>query len=195
MITINDLAVIKNGRKDRKTKMEITKPYVVVQYNKFINCVDRADQYLIFYSVLRKTVKWLTNFLLYLLNCVLFNTFFVCTKHWIQKILKNFLYEVGRFYVSEVRNRSESSSDDLQLPDKQKHQGGLNRTREADSLVTSEYTNLKKKKKCWWGGKKGSIVQDSVKCVLHINEVKLDTFVNSALIRLTKGLVLRSTIQ
>ena len=35
--------------------MEIKKPYAVGQYNKFIKGVDRADQYLSFYSVLRKT--------------------------------------------------------------------------------------------------------------------------------------------
>ena len=31
---------------------------------------------------------------------------------------KNFLHEVGRSWISEVQNRSESSSDDLQLPEK-----------------------------------------------------------------------------
>jgi len=40
------------------------------------------------------------------------------------------------------------------------------------------------------------ILQDSVKCVLYIrSEVTLDTFVNYALFRFTKGLVLRNTIQ
>ena len=74
------------------------------------------------------------------------------------------------------------------------HQGGLNRTRQADSPVISEYTNLKKLLVV--GREKGSILQDSVKCVLPIrSEVKLDTFVNSALFRFTKGLVLRNTIQ
>ena len=35
-----------------------------------------------------------------------------------------------------------------------------------------------------------------IKCVLHIRSaVKLDTFVNTALFRFTKGLVLRNTIQ
>jgi hypothetical protein len=38
--------------------MEVKKPYAVVQYNKFTKGVKRADQYLSFYSVLRKTVKW-----------------------------------------------------------------------------------------------------------------------------------------
>jgi len=56
--TIHDATVVRTGRKDRKTNMEIKKPYVVVQYNKFMKGVDRADQYLSYYSVLRKTVKW-----------------------------------------------------------------------------------------------------------------------------------------
>jgi hypothetical protein len=75
------------------------------------------------------------------------------------------------------------------------HQGGLNRTSQADSLGISEHTNL-------GGGvlvvgsEKRSILQDSVKCVLHIrSEVKQDTFVNSVLFPFTKGLVLRKTTQ
>ena len=56
--------------------MEIKKPYAVVQYNTFIKDVDRADQYLSYYSVLRKTVKWSKKVVLHLLNCALFNAFF-----------------------------------------------------------------------------------------------------------------------
>ena len=55
--TIHDATVANKGRKARKTNMEIKKPYAVVQYNKFVNDVDRADQYLSLYSLLRKTVK------------------------------------------------------------------------------------------------------------------------------------------
>jgi hypothetical protein len=74
-----------------------------------------------------------------------------------------------------------------------KHQAGLNRTCQADCPVISEYTNLKK---LLLGREKGSILQDSVKCVLHIrSKLKLETFVNSALFHFTKGLVLRNTIQ
>jgi len=77
---------------------------------------------------------------------------------------------------------------------KQHQGGGRKRTRQADSLVISEYTNLEKL--LVMGREKRSIVQDSVKSVLHTrSKVKLDTFVNSALFRFTKGLVLRNTIQ
>jgi hypothetical protein len=44
-------------RKERhKKKPGNKKPYAVVQYNKFMKGIDRADQYLIYYSFLRKTV-------------------------------------------------------------------------------------------------------------------------------------------
>jgi len=39
--------------------------------------VERADQYLRYYSVLRKCVNWSKKVVLYLLNCAFFNAFFV----------------------------------------------------------------------------------------------------------------------
>ena len=74
------------------------------------------------------------------------------------------------------------------------HQGGLNRTHQADFTVISEHTNLKKLLVV--EREKGNILQDGVKFVLYTrSEVKLDTFVNSTLFRFTKGLVLTNTIQ
>ena len=52
---IHDATIVNKMRKDRKINMEVRKPYVVVQYNKFMEGVDRADQYLSLYSILRKT--------------------------------------------------------------------------------------------------------------------------------------------
>jgi hypothetical protein len=73
-------------------------------------------------------------------------------------------------------------------------QGGPTRTRQADSPVISEYTNLKRLLVVWRG--KRSTQQDGVKYVLHIRSVvKLGIFVNSVLFCFTKGLVLRNTIQ
>ena len=74
--TIHDATIVNTGRTDRKTNMEIKKPYTVVQYNKFMKGVDRADQYLSYFSVLKKTVKWSKKVVLYLLKCVHFNAFF-----------------------------------------------------------------------------------------------------------------------
>ena len=95
--TIHDATIINKGRKDRKTNMEVKKLYTVGQYNKFIKGVDRADQYLSYYSVLKKTVKWSKKVVLYLLNCVLFKAFFVYRTLNTNKVkYKNFLHEVGK---------------------------------------------------------------------------------------------------
>jgi hypothetical protein len=75
--TIQDAATVSKGRRGRKTNTEIKKPYAVVQYNKFMKGVDRADQLLSYYSVLKKTVKWSKKMVFYLLKFVLFNAFFV----------------------------------------------------------------------------------------------------------------------
>jgi hypothetical protein len=55
---IHDATIVNKGRKDRKINMEMKKPYYVGQYIKFIKDIDRADQYVSYYSVLKKTVKW-----------------------------------------------------------------------------------------------------------------------------------------
>ena len=67
---------------------------------------ERADQYLSYYSVLRKTVKWSKKMVLYLLNCALFNTFFVYrTLNTNKKVkYKNFLYKVRRSWKSDIQN-------------------------------------------------------------------------------------------
>jgi len=74
---ICDTTIVNTGRKDRKTDMEIKKPYAVFQNSKFMKCTGRADQYLSYYSVLRRTVKLSKKVVLYLLNCAPFNAFFV----------------------------------------------------------------------------------------------------------------------
>jgi hypothetical protein len=74
---IHDTTIMNTGRKDRKTNIEIKKPYAVFQYSKFTKGIDRADQYLSYHSVLRRTVKWSKRVVLYPLNCALFNIFFV----------------------------------------------------------------------------------------------------------------------
>jgi len=194
--TIHDATVVSTWRKDGKTNMEIKKPYAVVQYNKFMKGVDRADQYLSYYSFLRKTVKWSKKVILYLLNCALFKAFCVYrTLNTNKKVkCKNFLREVGRSWISEVQDRSESDSDELQLPEKQTTPRG---PKQDPPCRPSGDFRIHKHEKIVGGGEgKRSTLQDSVKCVLHIrSEVKLDTSVNSALFRFTKGLVSRNTIQ
>jgi len=93
---IHDATIVNTGRKDRKTNVEIKKPYAVVQYSKFMEGIDRADQYLS--PVLRKTVKCLKKVVLYMLNCALLNAYFVYrTLNTNKKLMyKNFLHKVAR---------------------------------------------------------------------------------------------------
>jgi len=57
---------------------------------------------------------------------------------------KNFLHEVGRSWISKSRIEVSPIWLTFNCPGSKQHQGGINRTRQADSLVISEYTNLKK---------------------------------------------------
>ena len=83
--------------------------------------IDRADQYLSYYSILRKSVKWSKKVVLYLLNCALFNAFCVYRTLTNKRVrYKNFLHEAARSWISEVQISDKSNSDDPQMPEKQK---------------------------------------------------------------------------
>ena len=58
-------------RKEIQKNKPTQKPYADDQYNKFMKGTDGADQYLSYYSVLRKTVKWSEKAVLYPLNCAI----------------------------------------------------------------------------------------------------------------------------
>jgi len=79
--TIHDTRIVNTGMKEKKMNIEIKKSYVVVQCNKFMKGIDRAYQYLSYYSFLRKSVKWWEKVVLHLSNCALFDVFFLCTGH------------------------------------------------------------------------------------------------------------------
>jgi hypothetical protein len=53
------------------------KPICISDYNMFMKVVDRANQYLTYYSLPRKTIKWTEKIGLWLINCAIFNSFLV----------------------------------------------------------------------------------------------------------------------
>ena len=116
---------------------------------------------------------------------------FLCTGHL--NTNKSRKYKIGRFWISEVQNRSESNSDD-QLPEKQTPPWGSEQ--DPPCRLFGDF-RIHKLEKIYGGGEGNrSTLQDSVKCVLHIiSEVKLDTFVNSVLFCFAQGLVSRNTFQ
>jgi hypothetical protein len=109
--TICDSRMMNTGRKDRSTNQEIKKPYCVVQCDKLMNDVDRADQYLSYYSILKKTVKWSKKMVVYLIHCTLFNAILVCKTLNRNRKTKytNFLHELARSWIAETKSPTESS--------------------------------------------------------------------------------------
>ncbi|PNF31638.1 hypothetical protein B7P43_G17183, partial [Cryptotermes secundus] len=56
---------------------QVKQPVCISRYNMFMKGVDRAHQYLAYYSLPRKTVKWTKEVALWLINCAIFNSFLV----------------------------------------------------------------------------------------------------------------------
>ena len=58
--TIHNANLVNTKKKCRKTNRRIRKPGCVLDYNKYMKGVqiDQADQFLSYYPVYRKTIKW-----------------------------------------------------------------------------------------------------------------------------------------
>jgi hypothetical protein len=115
MSTIHDSEHVHKGKKDRKTNEQISKPNCVVQHKKYMKGVDHADQYLSYYSIVRKTVKWPQMVVLFLLNCALFNSFLMyktLNKGTREQKYKKFLHEVAQNWIMERGDVVDSSSDE-----------------------------------------------------------------------------------
>ena len=92
-----------------------SKPNCVVQYNKYMKGVYCADQYLSYYSIVRKPVKSSKKAVLFLLNCALFNSFLMSktlNKGTRVQKYKKFLHEVTRNRITEQGDVTDSSSDE-----------------------------------------------------------------------------------
>ena len=100
-----------------------------------------------------------------------------CVQDTTNKRVKysNFLNEVGRSWISEVQNQSESNSDDLQLPEKQTTP--REPKQDPPGRLYGDF-RIHKLEKIGGGGDKGSILQDCKVWLCIRSEVKLDTFVN-----------------
>ena len=82
------------------------------------------------------------------------------TKHKYEIMNRNFLQEVASSHISQVQNPNESSSDKLQLPEKQLTPRGPTHDSLADSLGILAITNCTK---LLLVGSTSSIMPDSVK--------------------------------
>ena len=89
-------------RQESKRGGSVKKPSCIREYNKYMKGVDRADQYLSYYSILRKTMKWSKKVMLWLLNCALSNAFRVYKYHNSDSLLsyKHFLLETANYWAA-----------------------------------------------------------------------------------------------
>ena len=83
-------------------QQNIIKSTCILQYNKRMEGIDRAGQFLANSSILRKTLKWSKKLALFLINCTLFNAY----KTYCTYLPKNktryrkFLLEVAREWIT-----------------------------------------------------------------------------------------------
>jgi len=66
--SIHSAEMKESNNVDRIKRQKIIKPNALIDYNKYMKGVDRADQYLSYYSILRKTVKWTKRLAMYMMN-------------------------------------------------------------------------------------------------------------------------------
>ena len=128
--------------------------------------------------------------------CALQRSFFVyITLNTNKKVkYKNFLHEVGRSWISEVQNRNESNSGDLQMPEKQTTPRGPEQ--DPQSRLSGDF-RIHKLEKIFGGGegKKKYPTRECNVCAAHKNRNETRYICKSASFRFTKGLVLRNIIQ
>jgi len=118
--TIHGTTNVNTGRKDRKKTLEVKEPSCV-QYSKFMKGIDKADHYLSYYPVLSKNCQIVekdgnVSAKLDTLQC------FCCvqnTKHKQKRKVQELPAHGTKVLHIRTQNRTKSSSDHLQLPEKQ----------------------------------------------------------------------------
>jgi hypothetical protein len=80
----------------------------------FMKGVDRANQYLASYSLLRKIVKWTKKVALWLINCALFNSFLVHKNlNPGSKLKYKFLVQVAKAWATDEIQAAQTQTQTL----------------------------------------------------------------------------------
>lgn len=94
--SIHSAEMKESSNVDRTKRQKIIKPNALIDYNKYMKGVDRTDQYLSYYSILRKIVNWTKRLAMYMMNCAFFNAYIVYNSTKRQKIrYKKFLHDIA----------------------------------------------------------------------------------------------------
>ena len=102
----------------RKMGVAKKKPECIIDYNTRMHGVDTADQYLVYYPFICKTVQWSKNVFFYLLQCCLFNSYATFSKNNpnSRKSFLDFMSDntENLIHTSGAVSSPSSSSDELQ---------------------------------------------------------------------------------
>lgn len=71
----NDVAMTNTKKTYRKTNMPVIKPKVVLDYNNSMNAVDKQDQQLLSFPVMRRYAKGYKKMFFYMLDVAIFNSY------------------------------------------------------------------------------------------------------------------------
>lgn len=144
--TIHSSRLMETKKIDPSTNEKIKKPTCVLDYNKFM-MTDRADNYLSYYSLLRRTKKWTKRTVIYFLNAALYNAFQVFKKlnSSSKKSYKVFLHEVAKEWIADQTPMDEDPGPSISRDSKSDHPGRLSRGAAKHEIVKID--NVKKLQK------------------------------------------------
>lgn len=150
--TIHNAKLVHTGKIYRKTNRPIRKPECMVDYNHHMKGVVRPDQYLRFYPMYKKTIKWSTKVVFYLINCALFNSFRVYKYFNVNstKLLK-FNYFLMKLCHAWTQNNLAKRNEYIPTLSSDLHHGLIQRLSSQikdHQLVLISETNKRKRRRC-----------------------------------------------
>ena len=65
----------------KKQSGAIKKPKAIINYNKYMSCIDQQDQMLSYYASERKTLRWYKKLIIYLFSMLILNSYFLYRRY------------------------------------------------------------------------------------------------------------------
>lgn len=112
--TIHSAQLTESTSRSKRSNAPIQKPNSIIDYNRYMKGVDRADQYLAYYSIFRKTKKWTKRVVMFFINCALFKSFKAYKVLNRKNITyKNFLHKVALSWIEDDETNCMEQDDDV----------------------------------------------------------------------------------
>ncbi|XP_041366786.1 piggyBac transposable element-derived protein 5-like [Gigantopelta aegis] len=106
------------GRRIGNTRVQLNQPHSVHSYNKYMNGIDKHDQYHLKYDVSRESKRWWKYLFFFLVNCAIVNAYILYslssktrTQH---ERFMHFLRELTRALVGGFTSRKRNAMCDIQ---------------------------------------------------------------------------------